>query len=432
MLILSPHLMRPLRLHSDVTIFVRYISLVVSMSIDPEKLQKWDTQKHDSKTMRDVFDKQFSMREKFDAMRSSNGAPMGINAHFDARQSLSCVAQMIDSGFSRALVQTSDNQQAIVIDTFSYQGSLIFERDDCPEFPLVLVRVAYHNMNLEDEFEGELLRMMCVQATANTMPSNGHVQSIKAGCPEEMRVLYKFFRKNSKLLSKEFVKKFEKGIPDKYLAIPSSFTTFISPLYTGSHDRICSVCGLLGKQNLCARCKLVFYCSRDCQSRDWKRHKVECLDISKLRLNTGSSYVEIDPAKSPEERSYACSISNKESWGMMKTDAKECAKHQRTVIQNLTVGEFHVMKVQVEMTAKVTDQSIICLYTKGKEFLLYADEKMFTDGVAGFRKLFQLVKDRGDHAGYQYGGVRLFVCGAATEDGKLQVMLDSVVAVQSW
>lgn len=372
------------------------------------------------------------MKEKMDAMRSSNGAPMGVNAHFDARQSLGCVAQMIDRGTSRAIVQTSDDQQAIVIDTFPYNDTLIFQRDDCPEFPLVLARVAYHNLNVEDGRDAEFMRVMCVQATGQTMPDNGHIQSIKAGCPEEMKVLYKFFRKNSKLLSKEFVKKFEGSIPDKYLAIPSSFTTFISPLYTGNHDRVCSVCGLFGKQNYCARCKLVFYCSRECQSKDWKRHRPECVDISKLQLNTGSSCVEIDPAKSPEERNYAYAISNKESWGMMKTDAKDCYKYQKTVIENLTVGEFRVMKVQVEMTAKVTDRSVICMYTKGKDFLLYADENMFTDGVLGFRRLFQLVKDRGDHAGYQYGGVRMFMCGAATEDGKLQLMLDSVVPVQSW
>ena len=399
------------------------------MSIDPDKLEKWDTS---VKSMRDVFDKQFSLKEKMQSFLSHNGAPMGVNAHFDARQSLAGVAQMIDWDTKRALVQTNDDQQAIIIDVFPHNNTMIFKREDCPELPLVMARVAYHNLNVEDKLEAEVMRMMCVQSHVETMPENGNIQSIKAGCPEEMTVLYKFFRKNSKLLSKDFVKKFEKNIPDKYLQIPSSFTTFVSPLYTGTHDRMCSKCGLFGKQNYCARCKLVFYCSRECQSKDWKRHKPECIDISKLQLST-SSYVEIDPAKTPEEREYASAISNIDSWGHHKfEDDLESLKHQKTVIDNLSPGEFRVLKVQVEMQASITDNSAICIYTKGKDFLLYADESMFSDGVVGFRKLFQLVKDRGDHAGYQYGGVRLFLCGAATEDKKLQLRLDSVVPVQSW
>ncbi len=37
----------------------------------------------------------------------------------------------------------------------------------------------------------------------------------------------------------------------------------------------------------CSRCKLIYYCSRDCQKTDWKvRHKQVCKDGSKLRSKT--------------------------------------------------------------------------------------------------------------------------------------------------
>jgi hypothetical protein len=27
---------------------------------------------------------------------------------------------------------------------------------------------------------------------------------------------------------------------------------------------------------ICVRCKLVSYCSRECQKKDWKQHRLEC------------------------------------------------------------------------------------------------------------------------------------------------------------
>ncbi|CAG8948710.1 hypothetical protein HYFRA_00001831 [Hymenoscyphus fraxineus] len=45
----------------------------------------------------------------------------------------------------------------------------------------------------------------------------------------------------------------------------------------------CQVCEKLptmnNKLSLCQRCKLVHYCSRECQKIDWKEHKVVCTDV---------------------------------------------------------------------------------------------------------------------------------------------------------
>ncbi|KAL1129835.1 hypothetical protein AAG570_012779 [Ranatra chinensis] len=38
----------------------------------------------------------------------------------------------------------------------------------------------------------------------------------------------------------------------------------------------CEECGASDKLLLCSRCKDVYYCNRDHQSRDWKRHKPKC------------------------------------------------------------------------------------------------------------------------------------------------------------
>jgi len=40
-------------------------------------------------------------------------------------------------------------------------------------------------------------------------------------------------------------------------------------------DPKCGVCGELATQR-CSKCKQVWYCSRDCQLREWKDHKPIC------------------------------------------------------------------------------------------------------------------------------------------------------------
>ena len=40
-------------------------------------------------------------------------------------------------------------------------------------------------------------------------------------------------------------------------------------------DPKCEECGALATQR-CSRCKMAWYCSRDCQLRQWKKHKELC------------------------------------------------------------------------------------------------------------------------------------------------------------
>lgn len=49
-----------------------------------------------------------------------------------------------------------------------------------------------------------------------------------------------------------------------------------------SVQKICAMCNkteaeLSGNLKHCARCKEAFYCSRDCQTADWKSHKTACV-----------------------------------------------------------------------------------------------------------------------------------------------------------
>ncbi|GBC02154.1 hypothetical protein RclHR1_04480018 [Rhizophagus clarus] len=66
-----------------------------------------------------------------------------------------------------------------------------------------------------------------------------------------------------------------------------------SEIETKKNNDTCSRCGKTSVVEvgggICSKCKLVFYCSRDCQKEDWKRHKKECNHSSVTTTKSTSS-----------------------------------------------------------------------------------------------------------------------------------------------
>lgn len=54
-----------------------------------------------------------------------------------------------------------------------------------------------------------------------------------------------------------------------------------------SSVNVCSVCGIGGLQLRCSRCHLVYYCSKEHQRIDWKKHKVNCITESQQNIING-------------------------------------------------------------------------------------------------------------------------------------------------
>jgi hypothetical protein len=44
---------------------------------------------------------------------------------------------------------------------------------------------------------------------------------------------------------------------------------------------ICSVCKARGKCSRCARCRVTWYCGKNCQTKDWPQHKTYCMPALK-------------------------------------------------------------------------------------------------------------------------------------------------------
>ena len=64
------------------------------------------------------------------------------------------------------------------------------------------------------------------------------------------------------------------------------------PSEASNVDGLCKIaksCNVCGKEcaKHCSRCRLVFYCSVNCQHQDWKRHKKECKIVPKKKEDIG-------------------------------------------------------------------------------------------------------------------------------------------------
>ncbi|TDL26562.1 hypothetical protein BD410DRAFT_763795 [Rickenella mellea] len=107
----------------------------------------------------------------------------------------------------------------------------------------------------------------------------GNIVHAKA-TKEEQNMLLKLLDMNSKRLVPEYD---TPRIPvEKEFKI--SFLLPICPLSQGdigtlTHDTGCVICGTTTKTE-CSRCHSVRYCSRECQSSDWKDHKPRCKSVT--------------------------------------------------------------------------------------------------------------------------------------------------------
>ena len=64
------------------------------------------------------------------------------------------------------------------------------------------------------------------------------------------------------------------------------------------HLRVpCIKCNKNSTTKRCANCKSVYYCSRDCQKKDWSSHKRQCLNLPLFRKKSSKSTEMVSVAK---------------------------------------------------------------------------------------------------------------------------------------
>ena len=66
-------------------------------------------------------------------------------------------------------------------------------------------------------------------------------------------------------------------------------------------DPKCEECGALATQR-CSRCKMAWYCSRDCQLRQWKKHKELCAMFQEAKAGNDAAAATLNAQGVPAKK----------------------------------------------------------------------------------------------------------------------------------
>lgn len=405
--------------------------------LDPSTLTPWKPKfvpKH--MVMKPVefgFNRMFSISEKLSSELSLSGASMGVDFHFDARQSLMSIAKMADTNLTRAMIQLEDQTEAMVVDIIAHDDVLVrtlpISGHRFGGEPMILVRVAYHTGNPSKPLKRTY---KIVEAISKSMPEKGCL-TVKSG-KEEMSILKSFFDKNNAKLSEKFCKDLDITLTQSLLQIPGSYMSYICPLYPPKPEKSskgpCQDCGAPGKK-FCSQCKVARYCSKECQTRHWNAsHKNDCKTPEENASGgspNGSTdgmdlWVDIDPKKQPEEGIFVSSI-------VLHQNQRSRPK----VADFLILAEkMVILKVQIQPGSSAKQGTPISIYPERKKFTLMCSPQTFETGQDGYTRLHQLVHQHGTDAGLGKGGCKAYLDGYVKSDGKLRIMTNKVKDLQSW
>ncbi|XP_064649538.1 uncharacterized protein LOC135501381 [Lineus longissimus] len=428
----------------------------VKKQLDLESLEAWVPKSSDSippdrGPLEHVFIQMFSMREKMEAM-ILGAAPMGQDPHSDARQTILCLAKMLDqdesSKTTRGIINADDQTEGIVVDVIAFKGKKVWTLGDDDNEPIVFVRYAYHTADFQDDMNNPVDTFAVVQAIGKSMPPRG-ATTITCASREEMRILKKFFEDNAGKISPSLRNEIEGGIDKMLMLIPLSYTSYLCPLpkpEANKEMKYCKVCGSVAKK-VCTKCKVARYCSKECQVQDWRSgHKCACKPPEEVALEaaaasatpdndaktTENPWVDFDPKKTPSNANYFSTISHESSVSSIQKNMKSKLKCSQDMFEGIKTDKMLTVKVQIPTGSHADDFAPIVIYPQGKKFALYGVPQNIVKGRDDYRRIHNLVKSRGFDGGLGMGGGKIYLDAYVTTEGLLRVMLNDVKPMQKW
>ncbi len=368
---------------------------------------------------------------------SPDGAVIGADPHYDARQTLSLIANMIDmDNTTRTLVHLKNNTEKLLVDIIKFDGIKVRALPDSND-PMILARVAYYT---RDPHDRNPYAKRIAKSMLNTMPKSSIVHKIICASPEEMKILNQTFRANHAKLSTEFQKKLEATLPPKMLLIPESYTTFLAPLYIPKPQKTpkepCVVCKAPGKY-VCSKCKVMRYCSKSCQKKAWKSgHKLKCKSPEDQAAGAAScsdsdaQWIDIDPHKTPaEELLNDIFISIQRS--SKKTVQQAFNSGSWPALDGIKKDKMMTLKVQIQLGSQVHHRTPILIYPEKRNFQATCVPEN-VNSPNGYDKLHSLITSQGTDSGLGRGPCKAFLDGYVTNDGLLRIMINGVKPLQCW
>lgn len=108
----------------------------------------------------------------------------------------------------------------------------------------------------------------------------------------------------------------------------------------------CNLCGKLYARYRCSKCTSVYYCSEQCQTVDWKDHKLVCCTIHHLTTDTKVSGNEL----SGDEGIFVCHLTPKQKTALSKLIGNKCTV--QCIVNDVPIEALWDTGAQVSLMSK--------------------------------------------------------------------------------
>ena len=241
---------------------------------------------------------------------SSWGGEKPVNdPMYDLRATLVSIANGCDekNGVLRFILQDDAETAAIMLDVLEIRADTNPDFDVCEEVdrldgsdghlePLLVVRYTY---NTAAGMSREVVES--IQASMQSLPRDTPMASIQMELPA-IELLHEILKKNTKRLDESYLMRARQGTC-KWIGWQMSV---IKPVPKAQEkeekaEQTCLECGKSNAKNVCSKCKVAKYCSRDCQRSHWKQHKATCTppdaegkEVATVNLGVGGMPEQLD------------------------------------------------------------------------------------------------------------------------------------------
>jgi len=388
-------------------------------------LQPWT----DSKSLKKCFDSLFSFSEMIQS-KILGGLPMGVDPEREARETLLSLANMVDRNVQRAFIQPKDQSEGICVDIVTYKGKKVWsekeEKESEKKKPLIFLHYFYNSSANQSKQEMEFI--------FRTMPQEG-VQQVWCGTKEELYILRKLLDENASRIAPPLRAEIKKELPSSWQSLSCGHISFITPSMSSKKKPVCELCGTETKLS-CSRCKVVYYCSRQCQTKHWRGgHKLDCKspedvakEMSKCSIDDGSQnlWVDIDPKKTvTEDGDINFLMPRTQPTGEFLDKPSKLFFNVKTSLENRPGPSMMKIKVQFLGQPEAANYPLL-IYNEGRDFVVSATCENIHNGGIGYGQLRRLILSEG------YQSYKVYLDAYVKEDGSLRVLLNNVIPLLPW
>ena len=412
---------------------------LVPTGLDPSALPLWGPRDGDVKA---AFHLTFSQRELI-MMSQTNDVPAEMRSPL--------------YGLRRALHDAAIACQRRVVDPSCKMPRFIMQDDAQSEaisFDLVAVNKIIPTSTEVDKATGSpkkptpLLTVRWVYGTAGNAAKSIKVflASLSAGeiagfvsfdvTVDELRTLKQLLEQNAERLDPGFLQ--AAAVAHGPLTEGWGIST-LQPVSTEfkktGEGRVCAACGKKGAKNVCSRCTLVHYCSRECQTKHWPDHKkagcAKATPKGDAPASTGLVTVDMQAASSkPPPGMVAFSISFNSSLSGQRAPTEDPPDPSKAHKD----GKIFIIKVQVPMGG--TTVEIMNPRQPMSGMMLYCEKRKLSSVInagncaeAEWRRLDEVIRKGPMMGGFK--GMKGYF-KAFLEKGKLKIMANDPLPQQPW